>query len=146
MDDVFIGGGDGGFLLTAAAAAPIVAIGCMLDWLLVGGLVVEDLLTMAMAEVHSSSMRPSLKAMRRSAMVDWMLSSFLLQEEVDEGGEAQGGGRSTKKGQDCRRALVMCVLRRWHGVETCLDGGEGGCITMLEEVEPSMAEVWRLDW
>ena len=26
-----------------------------------------------------------------------------------------------------------------------MDGGEGGGITMFEEVEPSMAEVWRLD-
>ena len=41
-----------------------------------------DLLTMAMAEVHSSSMRPSLKAVRRSAMVDWMLSPSLLLEAV----------------------------------------------------------------
>ena len=35
MDDVFIGGGDGCFLLTAACSfvgsAPIVAVGCMLD-------------------------------------------------------------------------------------------------------------------
>lgn len=27
-----------------------------------------------------------------------------------------------------------------------MNGGEGSRVTMLEEVEPSVAEVWRVDW
>ena len=48
----------------------------------VGGLVEVGLLTMAMADVHNSSMWPSWKEAMRAAMVDWMLSPSLLLEEV----------------------------------------------------------------
>ena len=55
----------------------------------VGELVEVGLLTMAVAEVHSSSMWPSWKEAMRAAMVDWMLLCHAFPISIVGGGGVQ---------------------------------------------------------